>query len=286
MASNQWQTGSQKKFYYIYLLSIATLITFNQAIIQWHINTQKSDARVMNITGRQRMLSQQIPKLMLLSEKDNAYISQLQSRNSEWNFIQESLQKGNDSLHIPAATNLDILLMFRQLKVYQDAVSKAVNGFSKDTANRSAYEAVCLDNEKKYLPLMEKIVSSIEQYSEQKVKGLMITEIILALLSLIALYVEFRLLFIPWIKEIAEDKNKITKKDEQLKEISRIQSHEVRKPVANIIALISLIEDDPRWAGDNKEVLEMLKLSALEMDMAVKKVVIQTSRENGITIAV
>ena len=286
MASNQWQTAPQKKFYYIYLLSIATLITINQAIIQWHINTQKSDAKLINIAGSQRTLSQQITKLMLLSEKDSVYIPQLHSRNIEWNYIQESLQNGNDSLHIPAATNLDILLMFRQIKVYQEAISKAVSGFIADTLNRSAYLAVCLDNEKKYLPLMEKIVSSIEQYSVQKVKALMITEIILALLSLVALYVEFRLLFIPWIKEIVDDKNKITKKDEQLKEISRIQSHEVRKPVANIIALINLIEDDPHWAQNNKEVLEMLKLSALEMDVAIKKVVVQTSRENGITIAV
>jgi signal transduction histidine kinase len=77
---------------------------------------------------------------------------------------------------------------------------------------------------------------------------------------------------------------KITKKERQLDEISRIQSHEVRKPVANIIALVNLIEDEPDWAAKNSEVLEMLKSSAEELDNAIKKVVLQIRHENDISL--
>ena len=49
--------------FFIALVIIATLGT--QAIIQWYIWLEKNDSTVINVAGRQRMLSQKIAKLSL-----------------------------------------------------------------------------------------------------------------------------------------------------------------------------------------------------------------------------
>ena len=48
-------------FYICALCSVALLSILGQVIIQMSIQQQNSDALVINIAGRQRMLSQEIP---------------------------------------------------------------------------------------------------------------------------------------------------------------------------------------------------------------------------------
>src|SRR5947208_663183 len=55
-------------FYICALCSVALLAILGQAIIQVSIQQQTSDAFVINIAGRQRMLSQKIPKDALILE--------------------------------------------------------------------------------------------------------------------------------------------------------------------------------------------------------------------------
>lgn len=70
----------------------------------------------------------------------------------------------------------------------------------------------------------------------------------------------------------------IKKSEKSLREIAWHQSHQVRKPLSNILALVDLLAD-----GKNKEeqhnIIAMLKSSALELDDVVKKVVSKTAIE-------
>src|SRR5687767_6872334 len=53
--------------WYILALSIiATVTIVGQVLIQSHLKTQLSDSRVVNVAGKQRMLSQKITKTVLL----------------------------------------------------------------------------------------------------------------------------------------------------------------------------------------------------------------------------
>lgn len=67
-------------------------------------------------------------------------------------------------------------------------------------------------------------------------------------------------------------------KNEQLKKIAWMQSHEIRKPVANILGLIHLI-DMNQVDLHHHELLELLKSSSEELDMIIKEI-IQRTREN------
>lgn len=68
----------------------------------------------------------------------------------------------------------------------------------------------------------------------------------------------------------------LKKSEMQLKEIAWQQSHNVRKPLSNIMGLVALMKDERNY-GKLQELLEMLQTSALELDDRIKDIVSRTS---------
>jgi hypothetical protein len=60
-----------KKVYYISLFTIISVLLFNLILIQYSIYIQKADSKVLNIAGRQSMLSQRIAKVALFIQNNN-----------------------------------------------------------------------------------------------------------------------------------------------------------------------------------------------------------------------
>jgi light-regulated signal transduction histidine kinase (bacteriophytochrome) len=58
-----------------------------------------------------------------------------------------------------------------------------------------------------------------------------------------------------------------------LENIAWIQSHKVRKPLANIIALSELMAKDKDYSSEKLEVLGMLKTSSAELDEVIREIV-------------
>ena len=55
-----------RRFYILALVLIAVTIVISQILIQKHLDTQLNDSKIVNIAGRQRMLSQRLVKNVLL----------------------------------------------------------------------------------------------------------------------------------------------------------------------------------------------------------------------------
>lgn len=68
----------------------------------------------------------------------------------------------------------------------------------------------------------------------------------------------------------------LKKQNEQLREISWIQSHELRAPVANILGLINLYNNIDLADPDNKEIICNLKIAAQKLDGIIHKIVDKT----------
>lgn len=66
--------------------------------------------------------------------------------------------------------------------------------------------------------------------------------------------------------------------NEQLKEIAWINSHEVRRPLSNILGLISLIKDSSNNMEDVVQLVDLLSVSSEELDKAVIMVNRQTMK--------
>ncbi len=68
----------------------------------------------------------------------------------------------------------------------------------------------------------------------------------------------------------------IQKHVDALKEIAKIQSHEIRRPVANIIGLTDLMDFKQKTVEENEQILQYLRTSALELDQIISKIVDKT----------
>lgn len=71
---------------------------------------------------------------------------------------------------------------------------------------------------------------------------------------------------------IAIDVDKNVRNERRLREIAWSNSHEIRKPVSNILGLIALIKADSSAETSSTKIIEMLMASANELDRVVKKI--------------
>ena len=71
---------------------------------------------------------------------------------------------------------------------------------------------------------------------------------------------------------IGIDVDRHIKNEQRLKEIAWTNSHEIRKPLSNILGLVQLIKHNPPTAAVDPDLLEMLVTSAHELDEIVKKI--------------
>lgn len=69
---------------------------------------------------------------------------------------------------------------------------------------------------------------------------------------------------------------KINEQNEKLRQIAWIQSHSVRSPVANILGLIPLFDDKAAGSEHNRDILEKLRASTIELDLVIKEIVSKT----------
>lgn len=79
------------------------------------------------------------------------------------------------------------------------------------------------------------------------------------------------------ITEQQKNQNKIQEQNFQLRKIAWMQSHEIRKPLANIIGLLQLYELKKNDLSETA-LLQYLKESALELDTMIK-VIIERTRD-------
>ena len=76
-----------------------------------------------------------------------------------------------------------------------------------------------------------------------------------------------------------EQELQIQKHVDTLKEIAKIQSHEIRRPVANIMGLTDLMNLQEKTADENEQILQYLRMSALELNEIISKIVAKTQSE-------
>src|SRR6478736_2634401 len=107
--------------WYILALSIvATVIITGQVLIQRHLKNQQSDSHIINVAGKQRMLSQKITKLVLLirdnqpNDERESLLDELSESLRLWKFSQEGLLHGNDSLQLVGKNSKEVIQLIEK----------------------------------------------------------------------------------------------------------------------------------------------------------------------------
>ncbi|WP_366184421.1 ATP-binding protein [Flavobacterium ovatum] len=207
---------SLKKRYIFALVTIAITVLLSQLLIQYNINTQMDDSRLINISGKQRMLSQKLVKEILIlntisdSDKINQQINQIQETVAIWKGTQIGLQFGNESLNFPADHSAKMTALFESINPNFDSIVQTTTLILQNRKagdgpieNQSLIQKI-LDNQALFLKKMNLIVGQYEKEAYHKVTLQRNIEYGILAFTLMVLLLEFHFIFKPTNKRIEE----------------------------------------------------------------------------------
>lgn len=171
-----------KTTYIVALLVIGVFVIIGELAVQLGLTTLADDARVINISGRQRMLSQRITKsALIMGQTSSLEVFQTRKREltealNNWKKSHEALQKGDVVLGIKNPPNSpEILAKYAEVQPIFDQMKEAASKISVldfntlDSVGRVEMNAnieIILNNEVKFLPLMDGITNLYTQDSK------------------------------------------------------------------------------------------------------------------------
>ena len=115
------------------LILVGLLVITFYALLQLTIYRQVSDAPVINLSGRQRMLSQKITKETLLlatsktEEMREKYHDLLRSSLDSWSRVHTGLQHGDEELRLPGNNSEEVQHLFVEMESYYKSIKKAAD---------------------------------------------------------------------------------------------------------------------------------------------------------------
>jgi PAS domain S-box-containing protein len=203
-----------RRLYLFALLTIAVTVLLSQLLIQYNLNSQLSDSRIINISGKQRMLSQKLTKEILIlnfitdTTKSKAEIIQINKTISLWKFNQNALENGNDSLGFPREKSKALAALFKGIRPNFKAIIDASALFlenkktKKEAVENQKLVQIILKNEAVFLSKMNQIVGEYDKEALKKVTLQSKTEYAILLFTILVLLLEFIFIFKPTNKKV------------------------------------------------------------------------------------
>lgn len=214
------------------LLTTATLLLFSQAIIQITIINMKSDSHVVNISGRQRMLSQKISKAsygLFFAQSPTgreAYLDELIAARDLWKKSHEGLRHGDSEMGLPGKNSREIDALYNEMdesyRTIDSSAATIVDIAAKPDFDRKEMLAPLMDlqeHEDRFLKCMDGIVFQYDRESNHKLKNLQILEIAILLIALIVLTLEWRVVFKPAQHEIKKGFDDVKRNEAYLNQL-------------------------------------------------------------------
>jgi two-component system, NarL family, sensor histidine kinase DegS len=205
-----------RRLYIFALLTIAITVLLSQLIIQYNLHSQLSDSKIINISGKQRMLSQKITKEVLIlnfvtdSIKKKREIEIITQTIALWKFNHNVLENGNESLGFPKEKSKTISKLYSEIKPNFNNIITASTLFLKNIqANKNEIEnkklvQIILENERFFLLKMNQIVSEYDKEALEKVTQQSKIEYVILGFTLVILLIEFLFIFKPTNQKVEQ----------------------------------------------------------------------------------
>ena len=203
-----------RRLYIFALLTIAITVLLSQLLIQYNLHSQLSDSKIINISGKQRMLSQKLTKEILIlnfivDAKNNK--KEIESANEIiklWTFNHNALEKGNDSLGFPKEKSKELSDLFVAIKPNFNKIVQAATVFLnnkklgiEEKENQELVKTI-LENQGVFLEKMNEIVGQYDKEALEKVTLQSKTEYFILGFTMLVLLLEFIFIFKPTNKKV------------------------------------------------------------------------------------
>ncbi len=243
------------------------LVIVNQFIIQYAISQKANDAYSINISGKQRMLSQKIIALAAENKEQPSQSNSLKLKNTfeEWEKVHYGFQYGNKEIGLEKLSKENILLV----KALDQYVEKAKEKIEQASDNSNTIDIKDLaNNQNLFLVKMDKIVKKLESDSDERLQFIKYIELLLAAITISFIMAEVLLIFLPITKNLQRKNKSLENTNKTLAEYNYAASHDLRTPVINILSFANLLKNRK---GDNideeeKAYLDFIIQGAESMD--------------------
>ncbi|UTA67089.1 ATP-binding protein [Emticicia sp. 21SJ11W-3] len=216
------------KFYILALTAVAVLSITGQMLIQHSLKETLDDAHVVNIAGRQRMLSQRLSKMAILltstdrfSDEANYYEKDFAETLTLWTKCHEGFMKGSVqfSQEVAVKNSASTVAMLQELDPVFRLIKNRMELIGNEkTANKHKILDEVLLNERLYLNQMDKIVFQYDQEAEARVKRVQNIELLLFVVTISILVLEGLLIFRPLTHYIKQVIKKLLDSEEALQQ--------------------------------------------------------------------
>jgi signal transduction histidine kinase len=202
-----------RRLYFFALLTIALTIIISQFLVQYNLNQQLSDSKIINFSGKQRMLSQKIVKEVLIlhyvsDTASDKQISHLNEVLTLWKKNQNALENGSDSLAFPKEKSETLSKLYLEINPIFNKIAQTTEAFllnvkqKKTTAENQKFVNTILENEGIFLSKMNQIVTQYDLEAHEKVTEQRRIEYWIFGFTLLVLLLEFFFIFKPTNKKI------------------------------------------------------------------------------------
>lgn len=238
---------SNKYRYLVYALIISLIIGIKALIVIYKINQQKADARVINVAGRQRMLSQNITKHASFIQKhsktyNNRYSSSqlaaLVKQFEKAHYYLDSINREDFQIN-----SIDSILKSAQSDVLNIKKFSEKLITSENETKGEYYLNKISEAEVSFLPKMEKIVDHFEKNAASKVFNTKSILLWLTIAAILVIIIEFVVFMRPFFDRIVVNNKLLKEQNIKLADFAQITSHNLRAPVSNLMLLKDM------WAG-------------------------------------
>ncbi len=272
----------QNKYILVVMLTVFILV-FNQMVIQYYLYKKKNDAQIINIAGKQRMLSQQINLEINRFAYSESHQKDEQKKKveqlfSEWQSNHYALLNGTGEKNLRTIDSEEAIAKLNLMSKNIDFIGHLL---ASNTLQTAVLEEI-YSNQKSFLREMDKTVSIIEQRARNKLNFIIGMEIFFLLLSITIIFSEVKFIFLPFTQrlhtqniELKLQNKRLIKYQESnnyLSKFSHIISHDLKAPMRVIVSFAQLlkrsfVKEEPKETQE--EYLDFIMTSVKEMSVLI-----------------
>ena len=261
--------------YVVALATVAALAVAGQALIQVSLSDQAAEGRVINLAGRQRMLSQRAAKAAFAAASAPdagaraAAADELRETLATWTRAQRGLRDGDAGLGLPGQNSAAVAARLDALAPdaarLADAGGRVLDALDAGGAVPPDALRDLLAAERAYLPQMNAVVFEYDAESAAAVRWLRAVEGALLAVTLVVLLLEGLFVFRPVVARVRQALGRLERANVRLSRtnadlvaarerggaaerakaaILANMSHEVRTPITGILGYVDVLREE------------------------------------------